>query len=161
MDIGQLSRGYSLLRVQWRHGYRQETLEYHYGKHHKAYVDNLNKLIPGTEFDGLNLEEIIQKHESHQESYFWSTYSEAEIDLIIPQKDSFIGFETPPLGLSLGSTVQLQLELAPEKGVVALPSEALYGNDMVSKVVQQRMTMIKVDRVGEKQLKNGRLVLIC
>jgi Fe-Mn family superoxide dismutase len=38
-----------------------ETLEYHYGKHHKAYVDNLNKLIPGTEFENLSLEEIIKK----------------------------------------------------------------------------------------------------
>ncbi len=36
-----------------------ETLEYHYGKHHAAYVTNLNKLIPGTEFENLPLEEII------------------------------------------------------------------------------------------------------
>lgn len=39
----------------------QETLEYHYGKHHNAYVTNLNKLIPGTEFETLSLEEIIMK----------------------------------------------------------------------------------------------------
>jgi Fe-Mn family superoxide dismutase len=39
----------------------KETLEYHYGKHHKAYVDNLNKLIPGTEFENKSLEEIIKK----------------------------------------------------------------------------------------------------
>lgn len=39
----------------------QETLEYHYGKHHNAYVTNLNKLIPGTEFESLSLEEIIMK----------------------------------------------------------------------------------------------------
>ena len=38
-----------------------ETLEYHYGKHHKTYIDNLNKLIPGTEFEKLSLEEIIKK----------------------------------------------------------------------------------------------------
>lgn len=38
-----------------------ETLEYHYGKHHKAYVDNLNKLIPDTEFEKLPLEDIIRK----------------------------------------------------------------------------------------------------
>ena len=38
-----------------------ETLEYHYGKHHQAYVDNLNKLVPGTEFEKLSLEEIIRK----------------------------------------------------------------------------------------------------
>ena len=38
-----------------------ETLEYHYGKHHQAYVTNLNKLIEGTEFAGASLEEIIKK----------------------------------------------------------------------------------------------------
>jgi len=37
------------------------TISFHYGKHHKAYVDNLNKLIAETEFEGLPLEEIIQK----------------------------------------------------------------------------------------------------
>ncbi|KTD62462.1 superoxide dismutase [Fe] [Legionella shakespearei] len=39
----------------------KETLEYHYGKHHSAYVNNLNKLIPGTEFENMSLEEIIMK----------------------------------------------------------------------------------------------------
>ncbi|GIX31155.1 MAG: superoxide dismutase [Porticoccaceae bacterium] len=38
----------------------EETLEYHHGKHHKAYVDKLNALIPGTEFEGKSLEEIIR-----------------------------------------------------------------------------------------------------
>jgi len=36
------------------------TLEFHYGKHHKTYVDNLNKLIEGTELAKLSLEEIIR-----------------------------------------------------------------------------------------------------
>ena len=35
------------------------TMSYHYGKHHKAYVDNLNKAIAGTEFSGQPLEKII------------------------------------------------------------------------------------------------------
>jgi superoxide dismutase, Fe-Mn family len=39
----------------------QETLEYHYGKHHNAYVTNLNNLIPGTEFENMSLEDIIMK----------------------------------------------------------------------------------------------------
>jgi len=39
----------------------QETLEYHYGKHHQAYVNNLNKLQKGTEFQDMSLEEIIKK----------------------------------------------------------------------------------------------------
>jgi len=36
-----------------------ETLDYHYGKHHNAYVTNLNNLVPGTEFENMSLEEII------------------------------------------------------------------------------------------------------
>lgn len=39
----------------------KETIEYHYGKHHQTYVTNLNKLIVGTEFENLPLEEIIKK----------------------------------------------------------------------------------------------------
>jgi len=38
-----------------------KTLEFHYGKHHQAYVDNLNKLIAGTEFETESLENIILK----------------------------------------------------------------------------------------------------
>ena len=38
-----------------------ETLDFHYGKHHKAYVDNLNKMIAGTEFADMPLEDIIRK----------------------------------------------------------------------------------------------------
>lgn len=39
----------------------RETLEYHYGKHHNAYVTNLNNLVAGTEFESLSLEEVIEK----------------------------------------------------------------------------------------------------
>ncbi len=38
-----------------------ETLEFHYGKHHQAYVTNLNNLIKGTEFENASLEDIIKK----------------------------------------------------------------------------------------------------
>ena len=37
----------------------EETFDYHHGKHHQAYVNNLNNLIPGTNFENLALEEII------------------------------------------------------------------------------------------------------
>jgi Fe-Mn family superoxide dismutase len=38
-----------------------ETIEFHYGKHHQTYVTNLNNLVPGTEFEGKTLEDIITK----------------------------------------------------------------------------------------------------
>jgi Fe-Mn family superoxide dismutase len=61
-----------------------ETLEYHHGKHHKAYVDNLNKLIAGTEFESRSLEDIVKKssgtifnnagqHWNH--SFYWNCMS--------------------------------------------------------------------------------------
>jgi Fe-Mn family superoxide dismutase len=39
----------------------KETLEFHYGKHHQAYVTNLNNLIKGTEFENAGLEDIVRK----------------------------------------------------------------------------------------------------
>lgn len=43
----------------------QETLDFHYGKHHQAYFDNLLKLISGTDLEDLSLEEIIKKSFKH------------------------------------------------------------------------------------------------
>mgnify|MGYP000465838655 CR=1 FL=1 len=39
----------------------KETLSYHYGKHHQTYINNLNNLIPGSDFEKLSLEELILK----------------------------------------------------------------------------------------------------
>jgi Fe-Mn family superoxide dismutase len=41
-----------------------ETLEYHHGKHHNAYVNNLNKLIAGTKHESMSLEDIIKDSKS-------------------------------------------------------------------------------------------------
>jgi superoxide dismutase, Fe-Mn family len=62
--------------------YSKETFEYHHGKHHNAYVVNLNNLQKGTEFESMTLEEIIKKstggvyNNSAQiwnHTFFWST----------------------------------------------------------------------------------------
>ena len=39
----------------------KQTLEFHYGKHHQAYVNNLNNLVPGTKFENATLEKIIME----------------------------------------------------------------------------------------------------
>lgn len=61
-----------------------ETLEYHYDKHHRTYVDKLNKLIDGTYFEKKSLEEIIQKSEggifnnaaqSWNHTFYWQCMS--------------------------------------------------------------------------------------
>lgn len=38
----------------------EETIDYHYGKHHKTYVDNLNKFAPGTRYETMSLEDVIK-----------------------------------------------------------------------------------------------------
>jgi Fe-Mn family superoxide dismutase len=62
----------------------EETLDYHWGKHHAAYVNNLNNLVPGTEFEGLTLEEIIKKSQAGifnnsaqiwNHTFFWNCLS--------------------------------------------------------------------------------------
>jgi len=84
-----------------------ETLDYHYGKHHAAYVANLNKLIQGTEFEDKTLEEMIKKatggvfnnaaqHWNH--SFYWNCLSpkgggEPEGALADAIKKSFGSFE--------------------------------------------------------------------
>ncbi len=40
-----------------------ETIQYHYGKHHQAYVNNLNQLIAGTKYENAPLEEIVRSSE--------------------------------------------------------------------------------------------------
>jgi Fe-Mn family superoxide dismutase len=41
----------------------KQTIEFHYGKHHQAYVNNLNNLVPGTRFENATLEEIVKEAE--------------------------------------------------------------------------------------------------
>ncbi|PYE85318.1 superoxide dismutase [Phyllobacterium leguminum] len=47
-----------------------ETLEYHHDKHHQAYVTNLNKLLPGSGFEGKSLEEIVKESYGKNQSVF-------------------------------------------------------------------------------------------
>ena len=49
----------------------RKTLEFHHGKHHKAYVDNLNKAIAGTAYEGQSLEAIVASaHEASDTAVF-------------------------------------------------------------------------------------------
>ena len=61
--------------------YSQEAFEYHHGKHHNAYVVNLNNLQKGTEFEAMTLEEIVKKSsggvynnaaQTWNHTFFWS-----------------------------------------------------------------------------------------
>ena len=62
----------------------RETLDFHHGKHHKAYVDKLNELIKGTEFENAPLEDIVRRSEGKvfnnaaqtwNHTFFWNCMS--------------------------------------------------------------------------------------
>lgn len=64
----------------------QETLEFHYGKHHQAYVNTLNTLVEGSDHEGKPLEEVIKAAETHtplfnnaaqvwNHSFYWASMS--------------------------------------------------------------------------------------
>ena len=70
--------------------------------------------------------------------------------------DSFVGFETPPRTLRLGTTVAVRLELPPAPKVMAVPAEAVYGRNQVYKIVDGRMRQVEFERVGERIGPDGR-----
>ena len=88
-----------------------KTLEFHYGKHHQAYVNNLNNLVPGTEFESSTLEEIIMKASGGifnnaaqiwNHTFYWNCLKPAGggeptgklAELIIKEFESFEAFKT-------------------------------------------------------------------
>ena len=70
--------------------------------------------------------------------------------------DAFIGLTEQAQGLRLGSTVKVDLELAPEANVFAVPAEAVYGLDRVYVRDGDRMKMAVVERVGDRSMPDGR-----
>jgi len=86
------------------------TIEFHYGKHHQAYVNNLNKLIEGTKFENATLEQIILEAEGPvfnnaaqvwNHTFYWEQFSPAPLtepsgllgELINKQFGSFEAFK--------------------------------------------------------------------
>ncbi|HEX7509712.1 MAG TPA: superoxide dismutase [Chitinivibrionales bacterium] len=91
----------------------EETLEFHYGKHHNTYVTNLNKLIAGTEFESLTLEQICGKaagpifnnaaqHWNH--SFYWQC--------LTPQANQPTGALAAAISADFGSPAQLKEKFA-------------------------------------------------
>lgn len=67
-----------------------QTLEFHHGKHHRAYVEKANRLIVGSGFEGLQLEEVVRRAEgplfenaaqAWNHSFFWNCLSPRAISL--------------------------------------------------------------------------------
>lgn len=85
-----------------------ETLDFHYGKHHQTYVTNLNNLVPGTDFEGMSLEEIILKSDGGvfnnaaqiwNHTFYWNSLSpnaggEPEGELLEAINRDFGSFES-------------------------------------------------------------------
>lgn len=74
--------------------------------------------------------------------------------------DSYIGFSSAPIGMRLGSTVRVILQLPPEEDVIAVPAEAVYGRDRLYKVTGDRMKSVTIERVGERMTTDGNAEVI-
>jgi Fe-Mn family superoxide dismutase len=95
------------------------TLSFHYGKHHKTYVDTLNKLVAGTEFADLRLEDIVKSsaHQTDQSAIFHNAAQAWNHDFYWKSLSPKGGGE-PPLALkkmidaSFGSVEQCKKEIS-------------------------------------------------
>ncbi len=84
----------------------KETLEFHYGKHHKTYVEKTNELIKGTPYDKIKLQDIVQKSyekdkkifnnaaQAWNHEFFWNCLTSAQdegpsVDLQSSFEESF------------------------------------------------------------------------
>ena len=84
-----------------------ETIEYHYGKHHQTYVDKLNGMLSGTDFEKASLEEMVRKAEGgifnnaaqvFNHTFYWNCLSsdgggQPDGALLEAIKDSFGSFD--------------------------------------------------------------------
>jgi len=97
-----------------------ETIDYHYGKHHQAYVTNLNNLVAGTEFEASSLEDIIRKADGAifnngaqvwNHTFYWNGLSPdgggdpsgALADAIVAAFGSFDGFKDAFVKSAIGN----------------------------------------------------------
>ena len=97
-----------------------ETIDYHYGKHHRAYVTNLNNLVAGTEFEASSLEDIIRKADGAifnngaqvwNHTFYWNGLSPdgggepsgALSDAIVAAFGSFDGFKDAFVKSAIGN----------------------------------------------------------
>ncbi|NQV49232.1 MAG: superoxide dismutase [Fe], partial [Candidatus Marinimicrobia bacterium] len=127
-----------------------ETLDYHYGKHHNAYVTNLNNLVPGTEFENSTLEQIILKASGGifnnaaqvwNHSFYWNCLSPkgggapsgdlgAAIDATFGSFDTFKASFTKAAATNFGSGWTWLVKNA--DGSLAITSTSNAGNPMTS-----------------------------
>ncbi|MFA5000337.1 MAG: superoxide dismutase [Patescibacteria group bacterium] len=93
------------------------TLEFHYGKHHQAYLDNLNKLVSGTDLENEKLEEIIRRTAGQAEQmaifnnaaqvynhdFFWKSLRPADAKVDPSLQAAPDGFLLEAIKISFGS----------------------------------------------------------
>lgn len=88
-----------------------ETLDFHYGRHHKAYVDKLNQLLPGSGFENASLEDIVLRAtgplfnnaaQAWNHTFFWNSLS--------PQRQSLQGELKSAIEKQFGSVDTLKAQ---------------------------------------------------
>lgn len=111
----------------------KETLEFHYGKHHQAYVDKLNSLIPGTEFERASLEEIVrnakgvifnQAAQVWNHTFYWHSLSPKGVASHYPR------WRKPSRNLSAPSTLSRRISAIRRQGCSGLAGPGSSRNRM-------------------------------
>lgn len=123
--------------------------------------------VPATYVPAINAG-IARSVEMPADVYFDGSRTQGELVRISGQTregsggvDSYIGFSSPPVGMRLGSTVRVVLQLPPEENVIAVPSEAVYGRDRLFKLSNDnRMKSVTIERVGERMTADGEAEVI-
>ena len=123
-----------------------ETLDFHYGKHHQAYVDNLNKLVSGTKFENKELLEIVKKSsggifnnaaQNWNHSFYWKSMSAEKNQL--PK-----GELTMAIDRSFGSYAELEKQFA-------AAAMGQFGSGWVWLTVDKAGKKLKIETTGNAE----------
>ena len=136
----------------------EKTIDFHYGKHHQAYVNNLNNLISGTKFENATLEEIIMKSEGGifnnaaqvwNHTFYWESFS--------PQPQS------EPQGALLEKINQDFGSFAALKEKMSVASATLFGSGWAWLVLNKegKLEIVQESNAGNPMTKGMKPLLTC
>lgn len=136
-----------------------ETISFHYGKHHQAYVNNLNNLIKGTEFENLSLEEIIMKSSGGifnnaaqvwNHTFYWESITPKPISQIPT------GLLAEKINRDFGSFEEFKTKFSQA-------AATLFGSGWAWLVVDKdgKLTIVQEGNAGNPMLKGLKPILTC
>ena len=134
----------------------EKTMEYHYGKHLKTYIDNLNNLIEGTQFENMSLEEIVKQSDGaifNNASQAWNHIFFFDA-LSHKPKNEPEGLLLESIELSFGSFGSMKEQLSKA-------ATTLFGSGWAWLVLKgEELEIVTTSNAGSP-IKEGRIPLLC